>query len=194
MPTLSGTPPLSADQMAALREDSMAMHVLLTGALDDKLAEIKSIQADITVKQEALIALDDANNVRAQADAYAAMVKANSDSILSQANRTAQEAKNRADQVASQQAVIDQAKADLAQSQADFIAEEADTKAALQAAQDRADAHFLKMQADIDLQTKTLTDMQERLIVAQKQLLSDQADTATLKAKLTAKLEAFASV
>lgn len=194
MPTLSGTPPLSADQMAVLREDSMAMHILLTGALDDRLTEIKVVQADITLKQEALIALDDANNVRAQADAYAAMVKANADSLTSQALKATQDAQNRADQIASQQAAINQAKADLAQSQADFAAEQADTKAALQAAQDKADAHFVEMQSDLNLQAKILTDNQERLIIAQKQLLSDQADTASLKAKLTAKLEAFASV
>ncbi len=194
MPTLSGTPPLSAEQMAELREDSLAMQVILTGAMDSRIAELKTLQADITVKQEALIALDDANQVRAQADAYAAMVKANSDSLFSQANSAVQAAQVRSDQVASQQAVIDAAKAVLAQAQADFAAYQQDTKDALQAAQDKADAHFAAMQADIDLQAKVLTDGQERLIVAQKQLLSDQAAAADLKSKLTAKLEAFASV
>lgn len=194
MPTLSGTPPLSAEQMADLRDNAMAMQLVLSGAFDDRIKELKQIQSDITVKQEALIALDEANSVRAVADKYAATVKAQSDELFERANQTLAATDNRAGEIARQQKAIDAALIDLKAKQADFAVRQKADQESLQKDRDSASAAIKKANDDLVNREAVLEESQKQLVEAQTELINERADIAVLKAQLTSKLEAFAKV
>lgn len=191
---VSGSPPLSPDQIAKLRDDSIAMQLVLTGAFDDRITELKQIQADITVKQEALISLDQANSVRADADTYAATIAKQCTDLFDRANKALKDADNRADQVAAQQAAIDASLADLKQQQADFATQSLNDATALQQDRDKAMASIKAGNDALAQRESALAQAQAILVDAQAQLAKDQAAVADLKSQLQSKLDAFAKL
>lgn len=194
MPTLSGTPPLTAEQMADLRDDAMAMQVVLSGVFDDHIEELRQVQADITLKQEALIALDEVNSIRGVAEKYAATVKSQADELFDKANKTLSDAENRANQVAQQQKDVDTASAELKAKQADFAKSKRAAEESLQADRDKTAGILKAARDDFTEREKLLVEGNANLTEAQIQLSQEQAEVASLKARLTAKLESFAKV
>lgn len=194
MPTLSGTPPLSAEQMADIKDHALAMELVLTGVFDSRIAELKQVQADITTKQEALIVLDQANTVRADADTYAASVKTQANTLFDQANKAASDASIRAAQVASQQKVIDAGMADLKALQGEFATSQQESQNALQADHDRVTASLKAANDALAQREAALEIAVTQLQADQAQLAKDQAAVADLKSQLTAKLDAFAKL
>lgn len=192
--TLSGSPPLTPDQMAALREDSIAMQAVLSGAFDSHIAELKQIQADITVKQQALIALDQANAVKGEADRYASAIKAQADALFDQANKAIGDAANRAAQIESQQKAIDLKMIDLRTIETGNAQANQDALDTIQRERDQFASTTKETNDSMTARAMLLDEREMALHDAQAQLAKDQTDVAALKVQLQSKLDAFAKL
>ena len=166
---------LTAEELAYMRDMAAAMPTLLSGVLDDRISALKAIQEDLNARQDAIVTVAQAAQVKADADTYAASIKGDADLIQATAKAALDSANAQAQTVATQSA-------DLQVRSEQFNQLQIAASNALQAAQ----ADIAQRETNLRIGNEALKSQQDQLAVAQTTL-------AAVQTKLNAKLAVLSS-
>lgn len=164
------------DDVAEVWKQAIAVQAALSGQFDDRIKQLLDLKTNMDARQGIIKTLDEAQQVRNEADSYAKVKKTEADSILAQVG--AQLAAANAN-VSSTQTIKDSASAQ--------ARETSDGWNALQSAIDDAKERAAIRSSALDDREKAIAQRESDLAAAKKTVAATQA-------KLSARLSALDSV